>query len=116
VWLRPKLKTNAVHLNMAPVRKANVSPETFLRILTNTSLAAPAYKNYGRLMVERAYEPAQFSMELGLKDLELALAAARERGACLPSTELIRRHLVEAIAGGNGHRDWTALAEYLGSN
>ncbi len=99
----------------ALVGKAHVSPETFLHVLTSTSLAAPVYRSYGRQMVEGAYEPAQFSMELGLKDLELALAAAREKGAPLPTAELIRKHLLEAIARGNGHKDWTALAEYLGS-
>ena len=98
---------------MALVRRSSVSPQQFLEIITNTSLGAPAYRNYGRLMVEGAYEPAQFSMELGLKDVELALSAAREKGVRLPSAELIRRHLLEAIAGGNGHKDWTALAEYL---
>ena len=100
---------------MALARKSGVSPDVFLNIITSTSLGAPVYKSYGKLMVERAYEPAQFSMELGLKDVELALAAAREKGAPLPSAELIRKHLLEAIAKGNGHKDWTALAEYLGS-
>jgi len=100
---------------MALARKSGVSPDVFLNIITSTSLAAPAYRNYGKLMAEQAYEPAQFSMELGLKDVELALAAAREKGAPLPTAELIRKHLLEAIARGNGHKDWTALAEYLGS-
>lgn len=100
---------------MALARKSGVSPDAFLNVITSTSLAAPAYKNYGKLMVERAYEPAQFSMALGLKDVELALSAAREKGAFLPSAELVRRHLVEAIAAGDGRKDWAALAEYLGS-
>jgi 3-hydroxyisobutyrate dehydrogenase-like beta-hydroxyacid dehydrogenase len=99
---------------MTLARKSGVEAATFLNILTSTSLAAPAYKNYGKLMVERAYEPAQFSMELGLKDVELALATAREKGVPLPSAELIRKHLLAAIAGGNGHKDWAALAEYVG--
>lgn len=100
---------------MALARKSGVPPDVFLNIVTSTSLAAPAYKNYGRLMVERAYEPAQFSMELGLKDVELALSAAREKGVPLPTAELIKKHLLDAIANGDGHKDWTALAEYLGS-
>jgi 3-hydroxyisobutyrate dehydrogenase-like beta-hydroxyacid dehydrogenase len=96
--------------------RSGVDAARFLEIITSTSLAAPAYKNYGRLMVERAYEPAQFSMELGLKDVELALATAREKGVALPTGELIRKHLVEAIAAGNGHKDWAALSEYLDSS
>jgi 3-hydroxyisobutyrate dehydrogenase-like beta-hydroxyacid dehydrogenase len=95
--------------------RSGVDAARFLEILTSTSLAAPAYKNYGKLMVERAYEPAQFSMELGLKDVELALATARERGVHLPTADLIRKHLLEAIAAGHGHKDWAALAEVLGS-
>jgi 3-hydroxyisobutyrate dehydrogenase-like beta-hydroxyacid dehydrogenase len=92
---------------------SGVDAARFLEILTSTSLSAPAYKNYGKLMVERAYEPAQFSMELGLKDVELALATARAQGVALPTAELIRKNLMNAIAQGNGHKDWAALAEYL---
>ncbi len=99
----------------ALVGKAGVSPETFLHIVTNTSLSAPVYKSYGKQMVEQAYEPAQFSMELGLKDLELTLAAAREKGVSMPSAALIEKNLLQAIERGNGHKDWTALAEYLRS-
>ena len=95
------------------VRGAGVAAEDFVNIVTSTSLAAPAYRNYGKLMVERAYEPAQFSMALGLKDVELALATARECGAPLPSAELIRGNLLRAIAAGEGHKDWAAAAEYL---
>jgi 3-hydroxyisobutyrate dehydrogenase-like beta-hydroxyacid dehydrogenase len=98
---------------MALIRKSHVAPAAFIDIITKTSLAAPAYKNYGKLMVERTYEPAQFSMVLGLKDVELALATARDKGVPLPSAELIRKHLLEAIAIGNGHKDWAALAEHI---
>jgi 3-hydroxyisobutyrate dehydrogenase-like beta-hydroxyacid dehydrogenase len=97
----------------ALARKSGVDAGRFLEILTSTSLAAPAYKNYGKLMVERAYEPAQFSMELGLKDVELALATAREAGLRLPTGELVKQHLLEAIGQGDGHKDWAAAAEYI---
>jgi 3-hydroxyisobutyrate dehydrogenase-like beta-hydroxyacid dehydrogenase len=97
----------------ALVRKSGVDPARFLEILASTSLAAPAYKNYGRMMVERSFEPAQFSMALGVKDVELALATAREKGVPLPSAEMILRHLRQAVAHGYRDKDWTALAEYL---
>jgi 3-hydroxyisobutyrate dehydrogenase-like beta-hydroxyacid dehydrogenase len=90
-----------------------VAPERFVDIITRTSLSAPAYKSYGKLMAERAYEPAQFPMALGLKDVELALATAREAGAPLPTALLIRENLLRAIDAGEGHKDWAALAEYL---
>lgn len=98
---------------IALARATGVSPADFVSIVTSTSLAAPAYKNYGKLMVERAYEPAQFSMDLGLKDVELALSTARESGVPLPTAELIRQNLLRAIGAGQGRKDWAALAEYL---
>jgi 3-hydroxyisobutyrate dehydrogenase-like beta-hydroxyacid dehydrogenase len=98
---------------LALARGCGVDAQRFVEILTSTSLAAPAYRNYGKLMVERAYEPAQFSIELGLKDVELALATGRESGVLLPSAELIKAHLEKAIAKGDGRKDWAAAAEYI---
>jgi len=94
----------------ALVRKCGVDPHIFLEILSNTSLGSPAYKNYGRMIVEQAWQPAQFAMPLGVKDVELALATAREAGVPLPSGELIRKNLLEAIAAGRAEQDWAALA------
>ena len=99
----------------ALVRKCGVEPDAFHNILTSTSLNAPAYRNYGALMVKQAWRPAQFSMNLGLKDIELALATAAEAGAPLPSAEMIRRHIKEAIASGRGEEDAVALAGFIAS-
>jgi 3-hydroxyisobutyrate dehydrogenase-like beta-hydroxyacid dehydrogenase len=94
----------------ALVRKCGVEATDFLEILSRTSLGSPAYRNYGRMIVEQAWQPAQFAMPLGVKDVELALATAREAGVPLPSGELIRKNLLEAIAAGRAEQDWAALA------
>jgi 3-hydroxyisobutyrate dehydrogenase-like beta-hydroxyacid dehydrogenase len=98
---------------IALARGSGVAPQSFLDVITSTSLAAPAYRNYGKLMVERNYQPAQFDMQLGLKDVELALATARAHGVALPTATLIQKHLLQAIEAGHGHEDWAALAEYV---
>jgi 3-hydroxyisobutyrate dehydrogenase-like beta-hydroxyacid dehydrogenase len=97
----------------ALVRKCGVAPADFLNILANTSLGSPAYKNYGRMIVEQAWTPAQFAMPLGVKDVELALSTASEVGMRLPSGEMIRKHLLEAIQAGRAEHDWAALAGKL---
>jgi 3-hydroxyisobutyrate dehydrogenase-like beta-hydroxyacid dehydrogenase len=97
----------------ALVRKCGVEPQKFLDILGNTSLAAPAYKNYGKMIVEQAWTPAQFAMPLGVKDVELALATAAEAGVPLPSGVLIRKNLLAAIAAGRAEQDWAALAGHI---
>ena len=98
---------------MALARKCGVEGQAFLDILTSTSFSAPAYRNYGKLIVDKAYEPATFTLSLGLKDVELALATARETGVPLPSAELIRAQSIAAIANGRGSQDWAALAEHI---
>jgi 3-hydroxyisobutyrate dehydrogenase-like beta-hydroxyacid dehydrogenase len=100
----------------ALVRKCGVGPADFLDILANTSLGSPACKNYGKMIVEQAWTPAQFAMPLGVKDVELALATARELGMDLPSGEMIRQHFLQAIQAGRGDQDWVALAGKLAAD
>ena len=97
----------------ALVRKSGVDAGKFLEVLTSTSLNAPAYRNYGKMIVDGAWQPALFAMTLGLKDVELALATARETGVPLYSGELIKANLQKAIAAGRGDQDWVALAGHI---
>jgi 3-hydroxyisobutyrate dehydrogenase-like beta-hydroxyacid dehydrogenase len=88
-----------------------VRPAALLEILGNTLFAAPVYRNYGALIADRRYEPAGFRLELGLKDVRLVLAAGESARTPLPVASLLRDHLLEAIARGDGELDWAALAE-----
>jgi 3-hydroxyisobutyrate dehydrogenase-like beta-hydroxyacid dehydrogenase len=88
-----------------------VRPAALLEILGNTLFAAPVYRNYGALIADRRYEPAGFRLTLGLKDVRLVLEAAEAARSPMPVASLLRDHLLEAIAQGDGDRDWAALAE-----
>lgn len=96
----------------ALVEKSGVPPGEFLDIITGTSMNAPAYKNYGRLMLQKPADPT-FPLRLGLKDVELALAAAGETGVPLPSAALIRDQHLAAIAHGYGDKDWAELGNWI---
>ena len=100
----------------ALVRKCGVQPNDFWEILSKTSLGSPAYRNYGKMIVDQAWTPAQFAMPLGVKDVELALSTAQDAGMRLPSAEMIREHLLEAIAEGRAEQDWAALAGKLAAD
>jgi 3-hydroxyisobutyrate dehydrogenase-like beta-hydroxyacid dehydrogenase len=84
---------------------------TFLEIMSNTLFASPVYKGYGALVAERRYEPAGFAMTLGLKDVRLALEAGSDASVPLPIASLARDNLLDAIAHGDGKKDWAALAD-----
>jgi 3-hydroxyisobutyrate dehydrogenase-like beta-hydroxyacid dehydrogenase len=97
----------------ALVRKCGVAPADFLNVIANTSLGSPAYRNYGKLIVDQAWRPAQFTMPLGVKDVELALATAKDAGMDLQLGHLVRDNLLAAIAAGRAEQDWAALAGHI---
>jgi 3-hydroxyisobutyrate dehydrogenase-like beta-hydroxyacid dehydrogenase len=96
----------------ALVQKSGVDPANFLDIITTTSMSAPAYKNYGRLMIERPTE-ATFTLKLGMKDVELALQAGGDTGVPLLMAALIREQHLAAIARGYGDKDWASLGNFI---
>ncbi len=93
------------------VRGFGVDPGRLLEILTGTLFACPVYRYYAGMIAERRYDPAAFRLRLGLKDVALALAAGQSRQVPLPFASVLRDNLLEAMAHGEGERDWTALAD-----
>jgi len=92
------------------VRKHGVLPEVLFDVLTEGLFSAPAYKVYGRIIVDEAYDRAGFTTLLALKDADLALAAAGAARVPLPSVNALRDRLLGAIAHGDGERDWAVMA------
>lgn len=93
----------------ALMRKAGVAPEVFLET-ANALFQSPVYANYGALTAERRHQPALFRAPLGLKDLQLALAAADDLAVPLPLAGLAHDTLEAAIAHGGEAMDWSVLA------
>jgi 3-hydroxyisobutyrate dehydrogenase-like beta-hydroxyacid dehydrogenase len=96
----------------ALVQKSGVAPERFLDIITSTSMSAPAYRNYGGMMLEPPVHPT-FPLRLGLKDVELALAAGELSEVPLPTATLMREQHRGAIAHGYGDKDWAELGNWI---
>jgi 3-hydroxyisobutyrate dehydrogenase-like beta-hydroxyacid dehydrogenase len=94
----------------ALVRKYGVDPVTFYDVMTDGLFAAPAYKVYGNIIVKQSYAQAGFTTVLGLKDANLALAAALAVNVPLPSLNVYRDRLLGAIAHGEGEQDWSVIA------
>ena len=93
----------------AVLRKAEVDPHVFLDAM-NGLFASPVYANYGGMVADERFEPAGFTVKLGLKDADLALAAAEECGAPMPMASLVRDRLMAALANGQGSMDWSSVA------
>jgi 3-hydroxyisobutyrate dehydrogenase-like beta-hydroxyacid dehydrogenase len=93
----------------ATLRTAHVDPHVFLEIM-NALFASPVYANYGRIIADEQFEPAGFALKLGLKDIGLALDAARELHAPMPVASVIRDRFLSAMAAGQEDSDWSSLA------
>jgi len=92
------------------VRKYDVAPQVFYDVMTDGLFASPAYKVYGKIMVDETYDRVGQMAVLGLKDANLALAAGEAVGVPLPSCNVWRDRLVGAIAHGDGNKDWAVMA------
>jgi 3-hydroxyisobutyrate dehydrogenase-like beta-hydroxyacid dehydrogenase len=96
---------------LALIGKGGLDRQQYLELLTTTLFDAPVYKVYGRLIVERRFEPAGFAAPLGQKDIRLTLAAAEELNVPLPLANLLRDRFLTLLAQGGKALDWSAIGQ-----
>ena len=98
--------------SVALAEAAGLSGESFVEILSNTLFGGVVYKGYGGQIAEKNYLPQAFSLELGLKDLHLAMAGAKENNITLPTAPVLENLLKEAMNRTElAELDWAAMAE-----
>ncbi|MCW3464631.1 NAD(P)-dependent oxidoreductase [Chitinophaga nivalis] len=91
--------------------KNNVDPRLAYEMLTTTLFAAPIFRNYGGIILDRQFtENPSFSATLGLKDMDLVLQTGRKSHTPLPLANLVQSRLTTVIAKGLKEADWTALS------
>ncbi|RON51868.1 NAD(P)-dependent oxidoreductase [Pseudomonas frederiksbergensis] len=93
------------------VTRHDLPSAALIDLVSSTIFTGPVYQGYGALIGERRYEPAAFKASLGLKDVELIRAAAEQVAVQMPTADLIRANLLDAIAHGDGDKDLAVLAE-----
>jgi 3-hydroxyisobutyrate dehydrogenase-like beta-hydroxyacid dehydrogenase len=95
----------------ALARAHGVSAKDLFEVMTGTLFAAPVYKTYSGMIAEQSYDSAGFGLELGFKDTRLTLAAAESGAVPMPLAAVLRDAFLDALAHGDGQRDWSVLAE-----
>jgi 3-hydroxyisobutyrate dehydrogenase-like beta-hydroxyacid dehydrogenase len=91
------------------VRKYEVDTDVFYNVLTEGLFGGSAHKTYGGIIAKQNYDHAGFTARLGLKDANLALAAGQLVAVPLPSGNVWRDSLIDAIAHGDGEKDWAVM-------
>lgn len=102
------IESMAEGINLA--NKSGIDAAAWMNMLTNTMFASPLYINYGNILLKEQYQPAAFSLKLGLKDVNLVNEQAAENNTEMPIGKLLQQRLNECIDKGFGEYDWTAIA------
>jgi len=105
------MEAMAESINLA--QRSKIDTELWLSMLTQTYFNAPAYINYSKLIVQEAYQPAAFSLRLGLKDMSLVLQQAQSVHAGMPVGQQIQGLLQKSLDEGLGEHDVTAVAQTI---
>jgi 3-hydroxyisobutyrate dehydrogenase-like beta-hydroxyacid dehydrogenase len=92
------------------VRKYGVEPQVLYEVMTEGLFSAPAYKGYGKTMVDRTWDQVGSPVTVGLKDANLIQAAADIARVPLPGFNVYRDRLLGAVAHGDGDKDQAVLA------
>lgn len=93
--------------------KAGLAPSVVGEALSKIIFGgAPIPSGYATRIAQGSFTPG-FAMPLGLKDVSLALAAARDLEVPLPLADLIKNHLIASLAQGRKDWDWGGFSQVL---
>jgi 3-hydroxyisobutyrate dehydrogenase-like beta-hydroxyacid dehydrogenase len=95
--------------------KSGVDAQQMWNMLTRTLFNAPVYINYSNIILQKKFEPAAFSMKLGLKDMNLVLQQAASANQPMPLASLIQKNMQHIIHKGKENIDWSAVSMAVAS-
>jgi 3-hydroxyisobutyrate dehydrogenase-like beta-hydroxyacid dehydrogenase len=93
----------------ALAEKGGVDRTKIFELLTESFFNAPVHRNYGKQILDRAYE-AGVKVTLGAKDTKLFLEAGESLAVPLPMASLVRDRFLAAVARGEADMDFTVIA------
>jgi 3-hydroxyisobutyrate dehydrogenase-like beta-hydroxyacid dehydrogenase len=104
--------------SFALTAKAGVDPAVFYEIFTSTLFAgSPVHTNYGKMIVEQNFQQEKgFKVQLGLKDVRLALKEADSLEVPMPQTSQVHDIFVSLIGRGDRESDICSIAKFAYEN
>ncbi|SNR32070.1 NAD(P)-dependent oxidoreductase [Hymenobacter mucosus] len=96
-------------------QKSGLDRQQVYEFFTNTLFNIPIYKNYGKLVADRRYEPVGAAPAIIRKDLRLVLDESRTYVAPMPFANIIHDNLSISVAKGE-QNDWAGFAERAAEN
>ena len=112
-WLAAQVEAAAE--TIALTEALGLDPHAFVEALADNPLGSPFAVAKSTAMLERRFRPG-FALRHAVKDVGLALAAARERDIELPLTDAIAHRWDKAIADGHADDDVASVVAEASAN
>jgi 3-hydroxyisobutyrate dehydrogenase-like beta-hydroxyacid dehydrogenase len=101
---------------VALARGSGVEAAALIEVLTETLFGGVVHRGYGAAIARQHVRPAGFTLELTLKDVRLALEAARGAAVPMPVASLLQDATLTAVRRGYADADLAALARVTAEN
>lgn len=92
--------------------KAGLDVAQVCEVMAGSAVGSPLVGYKAALVASGDYKPA-FSVNLMMKDFDLAFAAAKQYNVAMPITAVTRQYFEAAAATGRGEKDFSVLTEVL---
>jgi 3-hydroxyisobutyrate dehydrogenase-like beta-hydroxyacid dehydrogenase len=96
--------------------KSGVDPKLMWNMLSQTLFNTPVYQNYSQIVMHKNFEPASFTVKLGLKDLNLVLQQAHSVDQSMPLALVLKENMQRLVESGKGEIDWSAVSLGIKNN
>lgn len=95
-------------INLA--EKSGVDSKQMWNMFSQTLFNTPLYANYSDIILQQKFEPAAFTMKLGLKDMNLVMEQAEVAQQPMPLAQLLQKNMKAIVDSGNENIDWSAVS------
>ena len=90
--------------------KNGIERHKIAELFGETLFACQVYQSYGKAIAQHQYEPGDFKLSLGHKDITLALQTAQACNMPMPMASLVHDRFLSAMAKDREDLDWAAIA------
>jgi 3-hydroxyisobutyrate dehydrogenase-like beta-hydroxyacid dehydrogenase len=99
----------AIGESIALASKSGINAKQMWDMFSETLFNTPVYHNYSNIVLHQKFEPASFTVRLGLKDLNLVLAQAASVEQSMPLANLLKENMQQLVTEGKSEIDWSAV-------
>jgi 3-hydroxyisobutyrate dehydrogenase-like beta-hydroxyacid dehydrogenase len=90
--------------------KSGVDAKQMWSVFSQTLFNTPLYHNYSKIVLDKQFEPAAFTIKLGLKDMNLVLEQAAAAKQSMPLAQLLQKNMKTIVDNGKEDIDWSAVS------